>query len=458
MKLNSLLLLTHATAAAIAGGVIGAALLSGKLLFVLLAVLLAAAAVYGATRWLGPRIRLGLRCVEKVVATGDGANLATVGIWELDQTAQHACEYAQRWAEAAIKNHEQLREIETLLTQLDRRFPKIADGRLGYASSQLRQVLSGISGKLDTDLDQILNCAQEISRCTLEIATGAEDQSDAVSKTTTYVEQISANIDSVSKNADAAQQAAAAVRDSSNQTLALVRDLIQGMDRIQAHVKASETKLRALGDHAQEIGSIVETISGISARTDLLALNASIESVRAGEHGRGFAIVAEEVRKLAEQAAQATREIAGLVEATQIESQESMAVMAEERAEVESEVRRVSAAVEALQRIGRVSSDSAARIGDISLAARHQLQLIQDVVLAVERISNVAKASRSRAEKACWTTKTLTKMTRQFDNTLSLLRGADNPRKLDIADEADDPAPRIEDQTAEPVDDLVHVG
>jgi len=244
---------------------------------------------------------------------------------------------------------------------------------------------------------------------------------------------MSANIDVVSSNASAASQSSSAARDSAEQARKLVMELLRGMDHIRTHVASSESKLRALGDRSHEIGSIVEMIGSISSRTDLLALNASIESVRAGEHGRGFAVVAEEVRKLAEQTAQATREVAALIESTQRETQESISAMAKERTDVENEIHRVQAAQESLELIGRITSDSAKKTGDISQSTQHQLQLTREVVFAVERIANAAKSSRSRAERACWSTKSLSKMVHQLSAILAPLRETLQLPKPEIA-------------------------
>jgi methyl-accepting chemotaxis protein len=398
----------------------------------------------------------GIDAMERAISAGDGTHVRETGIREIDEANRKFCLTMQRWAEAAANSREQSREVDRLLQQLDRR-----DGRSrtrGKGSGQsLRKQLNSISAAAAAELKQLVACTREIERCTREISQGAEDQSDAVSKTTTYVEQMSTNIDSVARNAGAAQQAAVSTRDSAAAALTLVHDLIAGMNRIRTHVEASESRLRSLGDHSHEIGSIVETIGSISSRTDMLALNASIESVRAGEHGRGFAVVAEEVRKLAEQAAQATREVAGLIDSIQLQTRESIALMAEERAEVESEVRRVSEASNALDRISRISTDSAAQVAEITNAAQLQLQLTQDVVLAVERISNVARASRARAEEACWTTSTLTKLAQRCDDSLAPLRGSDRGKNDDGHDPTTDavhegPVHVISDETNSPAD------
>jgi methyl-accepting chemotaxis protein len=368
------------------------------------------------------RLNASVAMLDRTLAASDATQIQPSGIVEFDRVGERLRSVVQRWAEAAVNSREQARDIDLMIQRLSRRLPNSARQRTRGSSLVLRQQLSSIAMVASQELNRMMACTKELERHVRDIATGAEDQSEAVSKTTTYVEQMSANIDSVAKNARAAQQAAVTTRDSASEALKLVRALIDGMNRIRTHVEASESRLRSLGDHSQEISSIVEMIGSISSRTDMLALNASIESVRAGEHGRGFAVVAEEVRKLAEQAAEATREVAGLVESIQLETQESIALMAEEREEVEAEVARVNAAGDALERISRISSDSATQVGEITQATQLQLQLTQDVVLAVERITNVARSSRTRAEEACWTTATLAKLGQQFDGSLRPLR------------------------------------
>ena len=186
------------------------------------------------------------------------------------------------------------------------------------SSGYLRDLLAGLGNTLYSHLGQIEHGAHDIEQHTRAIAEGAEAQGHAIIKTTTYVGQMSAAIDVVKTSATSAQSAIERASETATGTIQLVRELHAGMQQIRNESQMSEKKLRGLIDPSRQVSSILGTIGDIAARTDLLALNASIESIRAGEHGRGFAIVADEVRKLAEQASDATREISSLVDSMQL--------------------------------------------------------------------------------------------------------------------------------------------
>jgi methyl-accepting chemotaxis protein len=275
---------------------------------------------------------------------------------------------------------------------------------------------------LHNNLSQMVQCIDEIGRCTQEIATGAETQGNSVGKATSSVEQIASNVVTVNSKAEQARESFLHARSLAEETLRDVRELMRSLERMRINAESSEKKLRALGDHSHEISAIVETIGEIASRTDMLALNASIESVRAGEHGKGFAVVAEEVRKLAEQATHATREVAGLLETIRLEAQESISGISQERVQIENEVARVTTAGEALGKIGDLADDSAARVQEVLTSAQQQSRLVEDVLSTVDLIRNVTKMSRKRSERACWMVNAISKNTRAFGNSLSPLR------------------------------------
>jgi twitching motility protein PilJ len=228
------------------------------------------------------------------------------------------------------------------------------------------------------------------------VASGAADQSEAVARTASAVEALSEKIDRISMNADEAAKACEHARDEARKGLEQVHTVIEGMDRLLAQIEASGRKTRRLEDRSGEIGVIVDMIRGISSRTDMLALNATIESVRAGEHGRGFAVVAEEIRKLSERTATATREIGTIVEAIQVDTHESITALGQSQAEMQRESERIRVTGSALDLISQVAERSARLVEGISRSTNDQVAATQDLVRAMQRISEVTHQTLER--------------------------------------------------------------
>jgi methyl-accepting chemotaxis protein len=232
------------------------------------------------------------------------------------------------------------------------------------------------------------------------MASGALDQTETVSRTTSTVEDLSDKIDRISQNAENATEACDRTRQEARRGLEQVHQVIEGMERLRAQIDINGRKARRLGDRSVEIGTIVELIRGISSRTDMLALNATIESVRAGEHGRGFAVVAEEIRKLSERTAAATRDIGTLVEAIQADTHESIRALGEEQNEMEKEAQRVREAGSALERISQVAEHSAHLVDGISKSTNDQVAAAQELVRAMQRISDVSHLTLERTTQS----------------------------------------------------------
>lgn len=253
-------------------------------------------------------------------------------------------------------------------------------------------------------IEQALRAANELARdvgaLSLQaerMTAGADDQTATVARTASSVEALSDRIDRISQNAEEAAEAGRRTREEARRGLDQIQGIIVGMDRLGSQVESNARKARRLGDRSDEIGTIVELIAGLSSRTDMLALNATIESVRAGEHGRGFAVVAEEIRKLAERAAAATREVGTLVEAIRTDVQESVRALGAEQEEVAAEGRRVREAGTALERISQFAELSARLVEGISHSANDQVVATQELVRAIQRISEVSNVIRDES-------------------------------------------------------------
>ena len=358
--------------------------------------LLAAAAAGGAGAWLAADW-LARRAGETLAALGEGGERAApgsrrpIGWGDLDPQFAALREALER-ADGLREDHE---EIERAARDLS---ASLGEER-GSGRGVRRSVLELLEEFRQTAAALVRDCAG-LDEATGQIASGAVDQAETVSRTTSTVEALSDRIDRISQNADDAAQACENVRHEARRGLDQVHTVIEGMDRLRSRVDVNRRKASRLGDRSVEIGTIVELISGISSRTDMLALNATIESVRAGEHGRGFAVIAEEIRKLAERTADATREIGTLVEAIQADTHESIQALGEEQTEMEQEAQRVHEAGSALGRISAVAEHSARLVDGISRSANDQVLATQELVRSMQRISEVSHATLEGATRA----------------------------------------------------------
>jgi twitching motility protein PilJ len=170
----------------------------------------------------------------------------------------------------------------------------------------------------------------------------------------------------------------------------MVQQSIKGMDTIRDQIQETSKRIKRLGESSQEIGDIVELINGIAEQTNILALNAAIQSASAGGAGRGFAVVADEVQRLAERAGNATRRIEMLVQNIQADTSEAVVSMESTTSEVVSGAEKAEDAGEALQRIESVSMDLSRLIEDISQEAQGQSETATQIAEKMNSIRDVS--------------------------------------------------------------------
>jgi methyl-accepting chemotaxis protein len=171
------------------------------------------------------------------------------------------------------------------------------------------------------------------------------------------------------------------------------------MESIKAKVGLSAQKVAEMGQRSEQIGAIVETIDDIASQTNLLALNAAIEAARAGEHGKGFAVVADEVRKLAEKSATATQEIAGLIKGIQYTVNEAVSAMDEGAAEVETGVARANESGQALADILDAAQQVSRQVEEIASAAQQMNASADELIGAMDSVSAVVEENTAATEE-----------------------------------------------------------
>jgi twitching motility protein PilJ len=297
-------------------------------------------------------------------------------------------------------------------------------------------------GGLTTLVAQASSVASEIQRSTGDILhsaermrLGAEQQAAQIRSASDAVNAMSLTTQRMSENAEAATQTSVKATQAAVKGGAAVSETIKGMQRIRATVQSTGKKIKGLGERSLEIGAIIEVINEIATQTNLLALNAAIEAARAGEQGRGFAVVADEVRKLAERAARATKDITGLIKGIQVETSEAVTVMEEGTREVEEGTKLADQAGAALREIEQIVKQSATLMADITRAAMDQVKSTESVVHTMDSISHLTQETTHGVKDTVETINSLAELTRRLSDAIGRFKiGKEQPAPPAIAE------------------------
>ena len=274
-------------------------------------------------------------------------------------------------------------------------------GRMAGDFNHLIDKLSGILHEVAANSTRVASAASQLYSNSERMATGAEEVASQAGTVATASEEMAATSHDISNNCHLAAERGSEATRSTSSGAAVVQETVKGMERIADRVKASATTLESLGQRSNQIGEIVGTIEDIADQTNLLALNAAIEAARAGEQGRGFAVVADEVRALAERTTRATKEIGSMIKAIQSETKAAVGAMEEGVNEVEAGTVRAAKSGHALQEILLHINDVTMQVNHIATAAEEQTATTGEISNNVQQITEVvADTARSAQESA----------------------------------------------------------
>ena len=295
----------------------------------------------------------------------------------------------------------------------------IADS-VNFTVEELRGLVQRVTGTAE-QVTQASNEAQDIST---ELLGATEAQSREIEDASSTVLRMAGEITDVSKSAnesaDVARQSVAAAEQGS----AAVQNAIIGMNEIREQIQETSKRIKRLGESSQEIGEITELISDITEQTNVLALNAAIQAASAGEAGRGFSVVAEEVQRLAERSGEAAKQIGALVRTIQTDTHDAVAAMEKSTQGVVEGARLSDAAGAALADISRVSNRLAELIQGISFATGLQATSANGVAHNMQHILSVTEHTQAGTRQTAQSIRQLAALAQELKNSVSRFRVA----------------------------------
>ena len=286
-------------------------------------------------------------------------------------------------------------------------------GQLGQAFNDMQESLKVLVQKVEQSAEHVASSAEELtasaeqtSSATEQVATSIQEVSSSAELQTNGVDQNAQALDDVSKSVTNIADRSVKVSELSRQTTAqateggkAVLNTVNQMNSIHTSVAESNKMIKSLHMRSKEVSSILDVITGIANQTNLLALNAAIEAARAGEHGKGFAVVADEVRKLAEQSQQSAKEIHTIIQGIEHDTESSVHIMSRVTDDVQAGVKVSNEAIEKFNQILQSTKEITPQMEEVSATAQQISAAVQEVSATANELAIIAQENAATSEE-----------------------------------------------------------
>jgi len=305
----------------------------------------------------------------------------------------------------AVESEGENKRNQEAILRLLNEMGNLADGDLTVQASVTEDVTGAIADSINFTIEELRTLVKGINSATDQVAKATQDaqaisnrlyeasqrQNKEIQQASSSVLQMAQSISEVSQSALQSARVAQQSLTAAEKGGQAVQNQISGMNEIRTQIQDTSKRIKRLGESSLEIGEIVELISDITEQTNVLALNAAIQAASAGEAGRGFTVVAEEVQRLAERSGEATKQIEAIVKTIQADTQDAVAAMEKSTVGVVEGTKLSDAAGQALEEIRKVSRELAELIGGISAQAQKQSASVSDVTRGMQGILKITE-------------------------------------------------------------------
>ncbi|HNO74021.1 MAG TPA: methyl-accepting chemotaxis protein [Nitrosomonas mobilis] len=264
-------------------------------------------------------------------------------------------------------------------------------GTIADAINLTIEELQALVKKVDYASTHVINTSTQAEKISSGLLTVAQAQSQKIEESTITVLSIAESLETVSRSANACAEVSKQSLKAAESGAHAVQDAINGMNEIRTYIQETAKRIKRLGESSQEIGEIVTLISDITEQTNVLALNAAIQAASAGEAGKGFSVIAQEIQRLAEHSAEATKQISTLVRNIRGDTQDTIIAMERSTTGVVEGTRRANATGDALEEIETVSKQLAQLVAEISAATRSQTLVTSKIAKSMEDILAITR-------------------------------------------------------------------